>query len=175
MDPIIGQIVAFAFSYAPNGWAQCNGQLLQIAQFNALFALIGNTYGGDGHTNFALPDLRGKTLIGTGPSVSGTNYVLGQSAGSETVALTVGQIPNHAHSMMASTDAATFGVAQGSSLGSATRTVVGLPIFVPGSTNQVAMGSNTALVGGGLPHNNMQPYVAINYCIAVEGVFPPRP
>lgn len=117
MEPFLGQIVAFAFTYAPNGWALCNGQLLPIAQNNALFALLGTTYGGNGTTTFALPDLRGKTLIGTGEGANASNYVLGQVTGSETVALAANQ-----------------------------------------------------------SHNNTQSSsLAINYCIALEGIFPARP
>lgn len=171
MDPFIGQIMAVAFNFAPNGWALCNGQLLSIAQNNALFALLGTTYGGNGTTTFALPDLRGKTLIGTGQGAS--NYVLGQITGSETVTLAASQIPAHVHAMTASADVPAVGGAAESSLGSAGRT--GLNIFAAGATNPVTMGSNTSSIGGGGAHNNMQPSLAINYCIALEGVFPPRP
>ncbi len=175
MEPYIGQIMAFAFNFAPQGWAQCNGQLLQIQQYSPLFALIGTTYGGDGRTTFALPDLRGRTMLGMGQGLGLSNYIWGQSGGVENVTLTANQIPEHVHKMMGSADGQTVSEVAGSSLGSGARGVTPANIYTSGATNQVEMASSTSPVGGSQSHSNLQPYICINYCIALEGIFPSRP
>ena len=174
MDVFLGFIAAFGFNFPPRGWALCNGQLLSISQNTALFALLGTTFGGDGRNTFGLPNLMGRTAIGMGQGAGLANYPIGQVSGTENVTLTSTQIPSHAHQMMASSDPQSAGSPLNSSLGSAPRGSSTGNIYVPGTTNQVAMASMTAPIGGNQPHSNLQPYLVINYCIALEGIFPSR-
>ena len=173
MEPFLGMIQIFGFNFAPRGWAMCDGSLLSIAQNTALFSLLGTTYGGNGQTTFALPDLRGRVPVGfgQGPGLSGNS--LGQVSGSENVTLLTNEMPQHTHQMMASSDPQSAGGAGGNSLGSAGRGT-GANIYAAGATTQVAMASVTAPVGSNQPHSNMQPYLVMNYCIALEGIFPSR-
>jgi microcystin-dependent protein len=165
-DPFIGEIKIVGFNFAPRGWAFCNGQILSIAQNTALFSLLGTTYGGNGQTTFALPDLRGRVPIhpGQGPGLS--NYTQGQLAGSETVTLLSTQMPAHTHTVNASTQSDITGnptsnfPAGGASYDTTANT-----------TMDPAMIGNS---GGNQPHSNLQPYLAINFCIALEGIFPSR-
>jgi len=171
-DPFVAEIRIFPFNFAPRGWAFCNGQLMPISQNTALFSLLGTTYGGDGKSNFALPDLQGRAPMhpGQGPGLS--LHDLGETGGSETVTLLESEIPAHTHAMMASTQPGedpTPGPAEalarsvGASLYQTTTNA-----FLPMSPNAIAP------VGGSLPHNNMMPYLTLNFCIALQGVFPPR-
>lgn len=168
MEPFIGQIIMFAGNFAPHGWAFCDGQLLPIAQNTALFSILGTTYGGDGATTFALPDLRGRVPIhpGNGPGLS--PYQLGQKGGAESVTLTTQNLPSHTHSFVAST-------AQASS-----REPAGM---VPAATEQEnsyhdatnlspMSGSAIQPTGNGVAHSNIQPFGCVNYIIALQGVFP---
>lgn len=163
MDPILGQIMLVGFTFVPRGWAACDGQLLPIAQNQALFALLGTTYGGNGMTTFALPDLRGRSPIhvGQGPGLS--EYIPGQTAGSETVTLTSSNLPSHAHGTKYASEQTTdrpgpdVYPAPGGSYGPAYRE-----------------GAPTAVVGGGQPVENRSPVLAMRYIIALEGVFPSR-
>ncbi|MGH3711973.1 MAG: phage tail protein [Micromonosporaceae bacterium] len=162
-DPFLSQIKIFAFDFAPRGWAQCNGQLLPINQNQALFALIGTMYGGNGQTTFALPDLRSRIPVHHG---AGTSQ--GQRAGEETHTVTVNELPAHAHA------------ANGrSELGTATSPVgnawAGAPSQLYAAAPNTTMApNNIATVGGGQPHDNMTPYLVLNVCIALVGVFPSR-
>lgn len=175
MEPYIGQILAFGFNFAPRGWAYCNGQLLSIAEYQALFSLIGTTYGGDGITTFGLPDLRGRVAVNQGTSLSGKTYTLGEAAGQEQVTLTTTQIPAHTHvaALRGNSEEAnaqepsnkTFGVAA-SNIYNSNNPENGETLN-PGTIQLAATGGNQA-------HNNMQPYLTINYCIALEGIYPPR-
>lgn len=175
MDPYIGQILAFGFNFAPRGWAFCNGQLLSIAEYQALFSLIGTTYGGDGITTFSLPDLRGRVAVNQGTSLSGKTYILGEAAGQEQVTLNTSEIPAHTHvaTFRGNSEEAnsqepsnkTFGVAA-SNIYNANNPENGETLN-PGTIQLAATGGNQA-------HNNMQPYLTINYCIALEGIYPPR-
>jgi len=166
-EPFLGQISIFGFNFAPRGWAMCNGQILSIAQNTALFSLLGTTYGGNGQTTFALPDLRSRVPIhqGQGPGLS--NYDLGQQGGTETVTLLAGQLAPHNHPLSASTTPTTKN--PGGNYISSTGAVA----F--GTTQDVQMNPNS--VGpnsGGQPHANIQPYLTLNFCIALEGIFPSR-
>ncbi|MET0221464.1 MAG: tail fiber protein, partial [Tardiphaga sp.] len=153
-------------------WAPCNGQLMSIQQNQALISLLGVTYGGDGRTTFALPDLRGRAILGGG----GTDFLPGAISGTETVSMTVDQLPSHTHGLQAST---TKGAGRG---GTPTANVFGEntapanSIFTPVGGTQVALqqGTNLVVAGFGTPHNNMQPYLVLNYVIALSGVFPSR-
>ncbi|WP_067734334.1 phage tail protein [Novosphingobium naphthalenivorans] len=175
--PYIGEIRMFGGDFAPAGWAYCHGQLLAISQYDALFALIGTTYGGNGTTSFALPDMRGRVPIhmGQGPGLS--NYVIGEMSGTENVTLMSTQIPSHNHSVMASANAGTdpqpnSGAVPASPVGSTAFLYV-----VPGSSSVVPVEmspSSIELAGGSLPHDNMMPSLALNFIIALFGVFPSR-
>lgn len=163
-EPFLGEIMMFGGNFAPFGWALCNGQLMAIAENQALFALIGTTYGGDGQTTFALPDLQGRI-----PVHQGTNFVLGQKAGVESVTLAAGQMPAHTHAAQAQTAAGTAAAPTNS-------------VWAASSLNQFAAGPaasnmNAADIqpsGGSQPHENMMPFLAVNFCIALNGIFPSR-
>lgn len=158
----------FGFSFAPRSWAFCDGQLIQISQNSALFSLLGTTYGGDGRTTFALPDLRSRVPIhkGQGPGLS--PYSLGQRSGFETVTLTTAQIPPHNHLQACSSDDPNAGSPAGNF-----PAAVSPPIYSSGANAAMA---NTALgnTGGGQPHENRQPFLVINFCICLQGLFPSR-
>jgi len=174
MDPFIGQIQAFAFPFAPRGWALCQGQLLPIAQNPALFALIGTTYGGDGRTNFALPDLRGRTNISQGQLLNGAPYVMGQLGGTPEVSLSLTQIPAHGHEVKVSSDSAAI-FPQDRYFGTLTASAGDAPKGY-GTTAGKATISPTAIsaTGSGTPHDNMPPFLVVNWCIATWGIFPSR-
>lgn len=186
-DQFVAQIAIFPFNFPPNGWAFCNGQLLPLSQNTALFSLLGTTYGGNGQSNFALPDFQGKVPVhfGQGPGLSLRD--LGESGGSETVTLLESEIPSHNHAVtikvpvgdVANTDSplnafpATFPV--GEQLDGKAALLYGQAA----ETGAVQMGNINAEVstfpsGGSLPHNNMQPTLFLNFCIALQGIFPPR-
>jgi len=161
-DPFLGEIRIFAFNFAPSGWAICNGQLLPIAQYNALFALLGTTYGGNGTNNFQLPDLQGRAPMhyGQGPGLG--NYVQGELVGSESVTLTVNEMPAHSHGT------------SGASVQTSDRPD-GLAPAPGGSYGAPAsFMASTETVGGTQAHNNMQPSLVLNFCIATTGIFPSR-
>lgn len=171
-DPFIGEIRLFGFNFAPRGWAQCNGQLLPIAQNTALFAILGTTYGGDGRTTFALPDLQGRTPMhaGQGPGLS--ERYLGEQGGEQAVTLLNSEIPPHTHAASASTTVADQGTPGGNiwATGAGGR---GQNFYAAGT--DVAMnGQALGASGGNQPHNNMPPYQTLNFCICLYGVFPPR-
>ena len=165
-EPFAGEIRMFAGNFAPRGWAYCDGQLLAVSQNDALFSLLGTIYGGDGRTTFGLPDLRGRLPIhaGSGPGLSARK--LGGKGGAETETVTVNQMPSHEHPMQASSDSANTPNPQGNVLS------------LKGDrnpTNLAAMRSDTVVnAGGGQGHNNMQPYLAINFAIALQGLYPSR-
>jgi len=164
-EPFLGEIDLVAFNFAPVGWAQCDGQLLSIAQNTALFALIGTTYGGDGVQTFALPDLRGRRAI----SSSGTHN-LGDLAGEEIVTLTIGQIPAHSHTFMANS-------APGGARGPGTNlwaSASQVNLYSTGTALTTLAPQAIGLSGGGSPHDNMSPYLVLNYIIALQGIFPSR-
>lgn len=165
--PYIGEIRIFGGNFAPLGWALCDGQLLAIAQYDALFALIGTTYGGDGQTTFALPDLRGRAPLhmGQGPGLS--NYVIGQAAGAEAATLTANQIPSHTHLAAAQTAAGTQTGPTNAIWAAST-----LNQFTPTPPTAAMSQGAVGAAGGNQPHENRMPYLAINFIIALEGIFP---
>lgn len=169
-EPFIGEVTMFAGGIAPPGWAQCNGQLLQIAQNETLFSLIGTTYGGDGTTTFALPDLRGRTAINSGHGVGLNNYAIGEQGGAETVTLTESQIPSHTHALQASANAGSWAKPAGKVLAKSRRWNIYRP-NVPGDNMNL---SAIASTGDGQPHNNMMPFQCVNFIIALQGRFPER-
>ena len=181
MEVYLGTIQPFAFQWAPRGWMFCSGQLLSIAQNSALFSLIGTTYGGDGVTTFALPNLNGRTATGQGTSTTGASYVMGEAAGVERETLLQSQMPQHTHGLMAATGAATA-AAPGSNLMLAAANgsdptsgdAVTVQIYGPGPANTPLAPQSIGIAGGSQPFGIMQPYLVINYCIAVSGIFPSR-
>lgn len=171
-EPFLGQIMCAGFNFAPVGWARLDGQLLSIAQNTALFALLGTTYGGDGRTTFALPDMRGRAIISDGQGPGLTNHTIGEAGGQETTTLNVANLPPHSHTFapLGSTNDATSISPAGKVASSKARTTL-----YADPANTVAMqASSTSVVGGGIPINNMQPYVTINCFMAMQGVFPSR-
>lgn len=168
------------FNYAPVGWALCNGQLLSIAQNQALYALLGTTYGGDGRTTFALPDLRGRCAIGTGQGPGLQPYAQGQTGGVENVTLTPAQMPQHTHGLAANNGNGTVSSPAGTVLANAQVTIergntVDGNTYLQGTPNTTMSPQAIQPTGGNLPHTNMQPYIAMNYIIALVGIFPSRP
>ena len=177
MEPFVGQITLFPFFFAPKGWALCEGQLLPISQYTALFSLLGTYYGGNGVSNFGLPDLRGRVPIGQGQAPGLTNYTLGSVQGAEAVTLLASQSPSHSHPFPAVAAQATTNApsgalpaqAHGSGRGAfPVNTYAALQTAVHLASGQVGP------AGGGQPHNNLQPYLTLNWCIALQGIYPPR-
>ncbi len=169
-EPFVGEIRMFGFNFAPQGWAQCNGQLLPINQNQALFSLLGTTYGGDGTTTFALPDMRSRVPVcqGQGPGLS--SYAEGQAGGAETVTLAATQMPGHTHPVKASSSAAGSDPPGGRALArSASHIYTAKP-----DTSTVMNADMLGDAGGSQPHHNIQPYLAVNFCIALTGIFPSR-
>ncbi|MCR9015318.1 phage tail protein [Aquiflexum gelatinilyticum] len=180
MTPFLGQIIMVAFNFAPRGWALCNGSILSISSNTALFALLGTTYGGDGRTTFALPDLRGRLLIHPGQGPGLPNYSQGERAGTPTTFLSVNNLPPHNHPILASSAAGTQ--SNPSNAFPAIANLIPERGADPIGVNTYASGANAAMApstvgntGGGQPFNNMPPYLAVNYIIALQGIFPSRP
>lgn len=179
-NPFLGEIRVFAGNFNPRAWAFCRGQLLPISQNDALYALIGTTFGGDGITTFGLPDLQGRAIVGqgTGPGLSG--YVVGQKSGTETVTLTTNQMPSHNHTLIAyNVDSTTQtpgpGVALSNTPNAHTGTSTLFYLNTNGGSASPAFPADTILpAGGSQPHDNMAPSLVVNYIIALEGIFPSR-
>lgn len=171
MEPFIGQIILFAGNFAPRGWAFCHGQLLPINQFQALFSILGTTYGGDGRTTFALPELRGRAPIGAGNGPGLSDRRLGARTGTETNVLNATQLPahNHAPAVQVATSAADDGNPSGRVLAGAAADT-----FTLREPNGSLAGVTSTTVGANQPINNMPPVLAMNYIIALQGVFPAR-
>jgi microcystin-dependent protein len=172
--PFLGEIRIFPWSFAPRGWATCSGQLLPIAQSQALYSLLGTTYGGDGDTTFGLPDFRGRTgkSQGIGPGLSPT--VMGEKAGAESVTLIVSQMPSHTHLWKAMNVDGTVNPPKNAYLAKVVRpaNVGSIKAYATPSGNAVPLGNITAAAGGSQPHPNLQPSLVLNYCIALSGIFP---
>jgi microcystin-dependent protein len=180
-SPYIGELRPFPYNFAPRGWAFCDGQILAISQNTALFSILGTTYGGNGQTTFALPDLRSRSPIHTGQGPGLSPYVLGEQAGEDTVTLLTTEIPSHNHTMTTRNDPTTDA------------NYVAAPVagyfvsrylyhvnssalaWTKATTGPTALHANTvSAAGSGTPHANRQPYLTINWCIATQGIFPPR-
>jgi len=171
-DPFVAEIRIFPFNFAPRGWAWCDGQLLPLSQNTALFSLLGTTYGGDGKSNFALPDLQGRAPMhpGQGPGLS--LHDLGETGGSETVSLLESEIPSHSHAWSVSQ---ADGLVSGPT-GQLFATGIGIGSYVLANAGPLTQLSPNAVppAGGDQPHNNLQPYLTFYFCIALQGVYPPR-
>jgi microcystin-dependent protein len=159
--PYISEIRMMSFNFAPKGWAMCNGQLLPINQNQALFSLLGTTYGGDGRVNFALPNLQGRV-----PLHMGNGYTEGQSAGEQAHVLTIGEDPVHTHTAYGTPTDADIPTATGNYLGAQAGT------YGPPTSPTTLVSSTVGNAGGSQPHDNMQPYLTLTFCIALQGVFP---
>ena len=174
-EPYLGEIRPISISYAPKGWAFCNGQSLSVNQNAALFSLLGTTFGGNGSTTFNLPDLRGRVAVGVGQLAGGSSYPQGQQSGSPSVALASGQIPAHQHGFSAALQACND--ATETSPANMLPAVGSLSEFSTGPANTTMGGTimgNTSSVGSGQPHDNQQPYLALNFVIALQGIYPTR-
>ena len=168
----LGEIKMFAGNFAPTGWALCNGQILQISQNAALFSLLGTTYGGDGKTTFALPDLRGRFPMHAGAGTGLTSRVLGETGGQETVALTEAQMPPHTHSSVLMADS-TVATTDGPQRALPARNASATPAYGKSANSSMASGAVVVgVAGGGQPHPNMPPYECVNFIIATQGIFP---
>jgi microcystin-dependent protein len=185
-EPFIGQIMQVGFNFAPRGWSTCAGQQLGIAQNTALFSLLGTTYGGNGTTTFALPNLQGRTMVGVGQLPGGSNYVQGQAAGTENTTLTQQQMPTHTHpttaTLSATNDPGTDRAPVAGMFFSRAKDLnptgtAQVAIYTPTSTAPVALGGlsvNVAAAGGSLPVSILSPYLAMTTIIALQGIFPSR-
>jgi len=167
--PFVGEIRNFGFTFAPSGWAMCNGQLLPISQNAALFSLIGTFYGGDGVTTFGLPDLRGRAAAHMGQGAGLSPYVLGQSAGAENRTLSSNQLPTHGHPAAAS-DASAAGTRPGGSVLGRVQTA----IYAPAPDGTLMNAGMAGAAGGSQPFPIVEPYQVTNFCIALFGIFPAR-
>lgn len=164
MDPFMSEIRIMAFDFPPKGWARCDGQLLPINQNQALFALLGTAFGGNGQTNFALPDFRGRVPI----HMDDTSHTLGERAGETAHTLTINEMPMHVHVTMASNNTGSTDDPAGNLLGNSAPNT----LFGPTQNLTATRDTTVTKVGGSQAHNNMQPYLTLNFCIALQGLFP---
>jgi microcystin-dependent protein len=173
MDPFVAEIRIFPFNFAPKGWAFCDGQILPLSQNTALFSLLGTTYGGDGKSNFALPNLQGAAPLawGQGPGLS--DRQLGETGGAPTAALIASELAAHAHAVNATTSRGTSNDPAGNVWAEVSAVRQSTNLY--GTAGGAAMAAGTlGASGGNEPHNNMPPYLTLNFCIALQGVYPPR-
>ena len=173
-DPFVAEIRIYPFNFAPRGWAFCDGQLLPISQNTALFSLLGTTYGGDGRSNFALPNLQGRAPMhpGQGPGLS--LHDLGETGGTEKVTLLTAEIPMHSHALAASNEIGEDRQAAGEAVARSTGGALYGPVPAPPAALAALAPEALPVTGGSQPHNNLMPYLTLNFCIALQGVFPPR-
>ena len=172
MTPLLGSVQIFAGNFAPRGWAFCHGQLLAISSNTALFSILGTTYGGDGRTTFALPDLRGRTPIGSGSGPGLPPQTLGNKGGQPTTLLGIQNLPSHGHSFFTSSAAADVPSSAGAFLPSNGRG--GSPLYASSLGMAQSIGDSVGRTGNSQAFNNMQPFTSINYIIAIQGIFPSR-
>ncbi|MEM6620717.1 MAG: tail fiber protein [Pseudomonadota bacterium] len=172
-EPFLAEVRMVGFNFAPRGWAFCDGQILPINQNQSLYSLLGTTYGGDGRTSFALPDLRGRTPMHVGrASPSGTNHPQGQKEGTETHTLAINEMPAHGHGANGTSSAVSTNSVTGNMLGTNTGNPYAPLAAAPAAQSMNA--STIGTVGGDQGHENMQPWLAVNFCIALRGLFPSR-
>jgi microcystin-dependent protein len=168
-DPFVAEIRMFGFNFAPRGWATCDGQILSISQNTALFSLLGTNFGGNGQSTFGLPNLQGRAPLhwGQGPGLS--DYIVGETAGASSVTLLTSEMPTHQHAVQANPRVAESVNPSGQNLARGESNA-----YVNAAPNTALSPLSTGVAGGGLPHNNMQPYLSVLFCIALTGIFPPR-
>jgi len=171
-DPFVAEIRIFGFNFAPKGWAFCNGQILPLSQNTALFSLLGTTYGGNGKSNFALPNLQGSIPVNPGQGPGLSLYDLGETGGTESVTLLESEMPSHVHQVLGNINPSNL--ATPSPARSWARSAPGTAYNTTNGPFVQAAPEAIGPAGGSLPHNNMMPYLTLNYCIALQGVFPPR-
>ncbi len=177
-SPFLAEITMFGFNFPPKGWAFCDGQLLPISQNTALFSLLGTNYGGDGKSTFGLPNIQGQAVLGQGQSPGTSQYFVGESTGTDTVTLLTTEMPSHNHSFTATSTQGTTLSSSGNQLaqafsGGKQASYTGNYLNA-NATNVTMSPLCTNVAGGSQPHNNLQPYLTLNFCIAMQGVFPPR-
>jgi microcystin-dependent protein len=178
-DPFLGAIAFYPYDFAPKGWASCEGQLVSIAQFSALFSLLGTNFGGNGTSTFGLPDLRGRVPVGFGQMPGGEDYIIGEIAGAENVTINITDMAAHTHSLGATTLAGTVNTPFNQILAAPfvgnrqSGISTGQP-YNPGTPNTTLVPQSLTLSGNNLPHNNVQPYLVVRPCIAMVGIFPSR-
>jgi microcystin-dependent protein len=172
-SPFLGQLMLAGFNFAPVGWASASGQLLPISQNTALFSLLGTFYGGDGRSTFALPNMQGNLALGMGQSTTGSQYEIGEASGEQTVTLLQSEVPAHNHSLLTASGKANEASPAGNSLGDAKEAPGAL--YTNAVTPLVNMSASAVSVtGSSQPHNNLMPYLALNWVIAMQGIFPSR-
>jgi microcystin-dependent protein len=169
-DPFVAEIRMFGFNFAPTGWASCDGQLLPLSQNTALFSLVGTYYGGNGTSNFALPNLMGSAAMGTGQGAGLTDRFLGESGGALSVTLLESEIPAHTHVPVAASTPATSNEPAG-----LVPAIPPAPAYAPAGATADFSPSSVGVTGGGQPHENRQPFLTLRFCIALQGIYPPRP
>jgi microcystin-dependent protein len=172
--PFLGQITVYPYTFPPNGWLDCAGQLLPISQFSALFSLLGTTYGGNGTSNFALPDLQGRIPVGQGQLPGGSDYVMGEVAGAENVTVLVANMPAHSHGLSVTEVNASTNNPSGQVLAKALHSGAQGKIYNPATPDTPLAATSVGTAGSSLPHNNIQPSLVLRYCISMQGVFPTR-
>lgn len=168
-DPFLGEVICGGWNFCPMGWAECNGQLMSIAQNSALFTLLGTTYGGDGQATFGLPNLQSRTVIGDGQGPGLTNRTQGETGGAETVTISSSTMPMHTHSLTAHDGAEKSASPTGKIMGASPAAA---KIYSSQATNVQLRPNAMSIVGGSQPHPNLQPYLAVKCCIAINGIFP---
>lgn len=176
-SPFVAEVTMFAFNFPPTGWAFCDGQLLPISQNTALFSLLGTNYGGDGKSTFGLPDIQGMAVVGQGQGPGLSPYFVGETTGAETVTLLSTEMASHNHGFTAQTVPGTTQTANGNQLAKAfsgAKTAGFTGNYLTTNAVNTGMIQGTSISGSSFPHNNMQPYLTLNFCIAMQGVFPPR-
>ncbi len=177
-SPFVAEITMYAFNFAPKGWAFCDGQLLPISQNTALFSLLGTNYGGDGKSTFALPNMQGNAATCQGQSPGTSDYFVGETTGAQNVTLLQTEMPSHNHGFTAQTIQGTSPTANGNQLAkcfSGAKTAGFTGNYMTTNAVNTPMVQGTSIAGSSFPHNNMQPYLGLNFCIALQGVFPARP
>jgi microcystin-dependent protein len=175
--PFVAEVTMFAFNFPPKGWALCEGQLLPISQNTALFSLLGTNYGGDGKSTFGLPNIQGIAVLGQGQSPGTSQYFVGETTGTQTETLLTSEMPSHNHGFIAQTVQGTSTAANGNQLAQAftgAKTASFTGDYLTKNAVNTGMLPALSLAGSSFPHNNMQPYLTLNFCIAMQGVFPPR-
>jgi microcystin-dependent protein len=178
-QPFLGQIAVFGFGFAPINWMTCQGQILPISQYAALFSLLGTNFGGNGTSTFQLPNFAGSVALGQGTATGGSTYDIGEQGGMSQVTVTTASDASHTHALMGTTTEATLNTAQGNVLsrpgkGAGREQVPGFMYTATAPDVTLQAKSIVPFTGGNVPHNNMQPFLALNYCICVKGIFPNR-
>jgi len=176
--PFVAEIRIFGFDFAPTGWAQCNGQLLPISQNTALFSLLGTYYGGDGKSTFALPNFQGSVPLNQGQGAGLSDRFLGETSGSQTVTLLSSEMPTHNHTFFGTSDNATVVASSGNQVANGfsgnLQGNVQAKMYSTANPNALMNPTTIGVSGSSFPHNNMMPYLTLNFCIALQGIFPPR-